>query len=238
MIGSKGPGQKHELAPYTLDAVIGSGGFWTVYRALYPRGGYVALKVLTPHGGSEETVLRFEREGNIRSDHPNVVQVLDSGRDQGLFYIALELLVGKPLISLLEHAPLEPDAVIDLGLQVCGYPNLFTLVGPHNASTFCNMTRCIEQNADWVTALIRHMLERGYSRAEPSGDAEAGWTAHVHESASRMLFTQIDSWMTGINSNVPTKRGRKVVVYAAGAPKYREKCEAVAANGYEGFLLR
>ena len=44
--------------------------------------------------------------------------------------------------------------------------------------------------------------------------------------------------MTGINSNVPTKRGRKVVVYAAGAPKYREKCDAVAANGYEGLMLR
>jgi len=125
-----------------------------------------------------------------------------------------------------------------LGLQIAGFPNLFTLVGPHNASTFCNMTRCIEQNADWVTALLRHMRERGYDRVEPSVEAETGWTAHVHESASRMLFTQIDSWMTGINSNVPTKRGRKVVVYAAGAPKYREKCDAVAANGYEGLLLR
>jgi len=125
-----------------------------------------------------------------------------------------------------------------LGLQVRGFPNLFTLVGPHNASTFCNMTRCIEQNADWVTALLRHMRERGYDRVEPSVEAETGWTAHVHESASRMLFTQIDSWMTGINSNVPTKRGRKVVVYAAGAPKYRERCDAVAANGYEGFVLR
>jgi len=82
------------------------------------------------------------------------------------------------------------------------------------------------------------MRERGYDRVEPSVEAETGWTAHVHESASRMLFTQIDSWMTGINSNVPTKRGRKVVVYAAGAPKYREKCDAVAANGYEGLLLR
>jgi hypothetical protein len=100
------------------------------------------------------------------------------------------------------------------------------------------MTRCIEQNADWVTALLRHMLERGLTRAEPSADAEADWTAHVHETASRMLFTQIDSWMTGINSNVPAKRGRTVVVYAAGAPKYRERCDAVAANGYEGFVLR
>jgi cation diffusion facilitator CzcD-associated flavoprotein CzcO len=123
-----------------------------------------------------------------------------------------------------------------LGLQVAGFPNLFTLVGPHNASTFCNMPRCIEQNADWVTALLRHMIACGYVRAEPSSEAEAEWTAHVHESAARMLFTEVDSWMTGVNSNV--ERGRTLMVYAAGAPKYRERCDAVAANGYEGFVLQ
>jgi cation diffusion facilitator CzcD-associated flavoprotein CzcO len=123
-----------------------------------------------------------------------------------------------------------------LGLQVAGFPNLFTLVGPHNASTFCNMPRCIEQNADWVTALLRYMKARGYVRAEPSAEAEAEWTAHVHESAARMLFTEVDSWMTGVNSNV--ERGRTLMVYAAGAPKYRERCEQVAANGYEGFVLQ
>ena len=42
--------------------------------------------------------------------------------------------------------------------------------------------------------------------------------------------------MTGVNSNV--ERGRTLMVYAAGAPKYREKCDAVAANGYEGFVLQ
>jgi len=124
-----------------------------------------------------------------------------------------------------------------LGLQVSGFPNLFTLVGPHNASTFCNMPRCIEQNADWVTALLRYMKERGYDRAEASPEAEQAWTAHVHESAARMLFTEIDSWMTGINSNLP-RRKRTLMVYAAGAPKYREKCEEVAANDYEGFVLQ
>ena len=125
-----------------------------------------------------------------------------------------------------------------LGLQVAGFPNLFTLVGPHSAATFCNMPRCIEQNVDWVTALLLHMRARGYSRAEASAEAEAAWTAHVHEAAARMLFTQIDSWMTGINSNLPGRRGRTVMVYAGGAPKYRERCDQVAANDYEGFVLR
>ena len=68
-----------------------------------------------------------------------------------------------------------------LGLQVARFPNLFTLVGPHNAATFCNMPRCVEQNVDWVTALLRHMRAEGYRRAEASPEAEAAWTAHVQE---------------------------------------------------------
>jgi cation diffusion facilitator CzcD-associated flavoprotein CzcO len=125
-----------------------------------------------------------------------------------------------------------------LGLQIEGFPNLLTLVGPHNAATFCNIPRCIEQNVDWVTALIRHMRDMGYTRVEPTAEAERSWTEHVHESGRRMLFTQVDSWMMGINSNVPGKDRRTFLVYAGGAPKYRERCDEVAAGGYVGFALR
>ena len=124
-----------------------------------------------------------------------------------------------------------------LGMQSAGFPNLFTIVGPHNASTFCNMPRCVEQNVDWLTALLAHMRDKGYRKAEPSAEAENAWTQHVHQVASRYLFTQIDSWMTGINSNVPRPRGRTVMVYAGGAPKYRERCEQEAASGYPGFVF-
>jgi hypothetical protein len=53
-----------------------------------------------------------------------------------------------------------------------------------------------------------------------------------------MLFTQVDSWMTGVHSEVKHPRGRTVMVYAGGAPKFRERCEQVAAAGYSGFELR
>ena len=44
-----------------------------------------------------------------------------------------------------------------LGLGVAGFPNLFMLVGPHSAASFCNMPRCIEHNVDWLaTLLARH----------------------------------------------------------------------------------
>jgi cation diffusion facilitator CzcD-associated flavoprotein CzcO len=124
-----------------------------------------------------------------------------------------------------------------LGLQIEGFPNLFTLVGPHNAATFCNIPRCIEQNVDWVTGLIAHMREKGHARVEATPDAEREWTQHVHDTGRRMLFTQVDSWMMGINSNVAGKQKRTFIVYAGGAPKYRERCDEVAARGYPGFTF-
>jgi cation diffusion facilitator CzcD-associated flavoprotein CzcO len=124
-----------------------------------------------------------------------------------------------------------------LGLQVADFPNMLTLVGPHNAATFCNLPRCIEQNVEWVSELLRHMRERGLKRVEATASAEAAWTAHVHETAARLLLMQVDSWMTGINKNVAGRQKRTFMAYAGGAPKYRQKCEEVVANGYEGFAL-
>ena len=122
-----------------------------------------------------------------------------------------------------------------LGLQIEGFPNLLTLVGPHNAATFCNIPRCIEQNVDWVTDLMRYMKDNGVSRIVPTAQAQDEWTAHVHDSAARLLFTKVDSWFMGINSNLPGRQKRRFLLYAGGAPAYREKCNDVAANGYEGF---
>jgi hypothetical protein len=89
-----------------------------------------------------------------------------------------------------------------------------------------------------VTALLRHMNERGWSRVEPTAEAEREWTEHLLDTGRRMLFTKVDSWMMGINSNVAGKDRRTFMVYAGGAPKYRERCEQVAAAGYAGFELR
>jgi cation diffusion facilitator CzcD-associated flavoprotein CzcO len=124
-----------------------------------------------------------------------------------------------------------------LGLQVHGFPNMLTLVGPHNAATFCNLPRCIEQNVDWISELLRSMRERHLTRVEATASAEAEWTAHVHETAARLLLMQVDSWMTGVNKNVPGRQKRTFMAYAGGAPKYRQKCDEVAASAYEGFEL-
>ena len=52
-----------------------------------------------------------------------------------------------------------------------------------------------------------------------------------------MLYTNVNSWMTGINTNVEGRDVRRVLQYQGGAPAYREACGSVAAAGYKGFDL-
>ena len=66
----------------------------------------------------------------------------------------------------------------------------------------------------------------------------AGMEALLLWRALRKQANEIDSWMTGINKNVTTRTKRTFMAYAGGAPGYRERCEQVAANGYEGFELK
>jgi cation diffusion facilitator CzcD-associated flavoprotein CzcO len=124
-----------------------------------------------------------------------------------------------------------------LGLTSTGFPNLLTIVGPHNASTRCNIPRCIEQNVDWVTGLMRAARDRRVTRFEATHEAEANWSRHIEELAEGMLYTQVDSWATGINSNVEGHNVRRILQYQGGAPAYRARCDEVAANGYAGMVL-
>jgi serine/threonine-protein kinase len=110
---------------YAMDRVIGSGGMGTVYLARHVTlNKPVAVKVLNPSlVYNEEFLAAFQREALAASrlDHPNVVQVLDFGREpDGLFYITMELLAGRALRDLLEQQPVQPHArIVDIMTQVC-----------------------------------------------------------------------------------------------------------------------
>ncbi len=122
-----------------------------------------------------------------------------------------------------------------LGIQVAGFPNLFTLVGPHNGATFCNLPRCIEQNVEWVTDCVRYMRTHEYARIAATPEAEDEWTDHVNELAEGSLLSTVDNWFVG--ANIPGKK-RSFLMYTGGSPAYRKKCADVAAKGYEGFTLQ
>lgn len=122
-----------------------------------------------------------------------------------------------------------------LGLQIAGFPNLFTITGPGSPSVLTNMPTSIEQHVDWITACIGHMQARGASRIEAEPAAEDEWVAHVNDAAEQTLLPKANSsWYLG--ANVPGKP-RIFMPYAGGAAHYRQICDQVAANGYEGFAF-
>jgi cation diffusion facilitator CzcD-associated flavoprotein CzcO len=122
-----------------------------------------------------------------------------------------------------------------LGLQVAGFPNLFTITGPGSPSVLCNMPVAIEQHVDWITDCIRYMDARGVQRIEARPEAVEKWVAEVNAAASRTLLPLArHSWYLG--ANIPGKP-RVFMPYAGGLIRYREICQSVAAGDYEGFAL-
>jgi cation diffusion facilitator CzcD-associated flavoprotein CzcO len=122
-----------------------------------------------------------------------------------------------------------------LGLQVAGFPNLFTITGPGSPSVLCNMPVAIEQHAEWIADCIAHLRERGLRRIEATPEAVERWVTQVNEAADATLLPQAaSSWYLG--ANVPGKP-RVFMPYTGGMAHYRGICDGVAARGYEGFAL-
>jgi cation diffusion facilitator CzcD-associated flavoprotein CzcO len=122
-----------------------------------------------------------------------------------------------------------------LGLMIDGFPNMMMLMGPHTA--LGNIPRSIEYSVDWVTRLLRFARDSGLTRLEATAAGVASWTDHVRALGVGLLSNEVNSWMTGINSNVDGKQTRIVARYSGSAPAYRARCEEVAANGYDELRL-
>ena len=120
-----------------------------------------------------------------------------------------------------------------LGLTVAGFPNLFAITGPGSPSVLTNMVVAIEQHVEWITDCIEYMREQGHRRIEATAAAEKEWVEHVNAVADRTLYPTCTSWYLG--ANIPGKP--RVFMPLPGFPHYVEKCDEVAANGYEGFVL-
>ena len=121
-----------------------------------------------------------------------------------------------------------------LGLGTTGFPNFFIVAGPGSPSVLTNMVPAIEQHVDWIADCITHMRRKGFRQIEATQDAEDQWVEHTNEIASFTLFPTCNSWYLG--ANVPGKP--RVFMPYLSFPLYVEKCDEVAARGYEGFVLK
>ena len=129
----------------------------------------------------------------------------------------------------------QRDIRSTLGLQVHGFPNLFTVAGPLAPSTaFCNMTTCLQQQVDWVTDAILYLREQGLSTMEATAEREEAWVQHHDEVANMTLIMQTNSWYTGANIE---GKPRRLLSYIGGVGTYRELCEEEKQSHYAGFTL-
>jgi len=109
---------------YALGDRLGSGGMSTVYKAtdrVLERT--VAVKILAEHlSDDDKFVARFRREALAVAKliHPNIVQVYDTGVDQGRHYIVMEYVEGKSVAQLLQtRGRLGPEIAVEIGVQAC-----------------------------------------------------------------------------------------------------------------------
>jgi serine/threonine protein kinase len=111
---------------YRIDGRLGAGGMSTVFRAtdsVLERT--VAVKLLAEHLAEDEAfVARFRREAlsAARLQHPNVVQVFDSGQDpdSARHYIVMEYVDGPSCADLLrEYKRLELDETVHIVRDAC-----------------------------------------------------------------------------------------------------------------------
>ncbi len=103
---------------------IGKSGMGMVYRGLDEAlEREVAIKTLTAEGSlDEESRARFQIEAKAaaRLQHPNIVTIYESGEDRGVAYIAMELLPGADLESLLRsNEPLLLQEKLEIVRQIC-----------------------------------------------------------------------------------------------------------------------
>ena len=123
-----------------------------------------------------------------------------------------------------------------MGLQVHGYPNLFTTGAPLAPSAaLCNMTTCLQQQVEWISDCIAHARRSGKRIVEATKELEDRWVQHHDETAAATLVVKTDSWYMG--SNVEGKP-RRLLSYIGGVGNYHRQCDELAANGYPGFAMQ
>ena len=83
----------------------------------------------------------------------------------------------------------------------------------------------------WIADGLAYVRKHQFVNIEATVKAEDEWVAHVNEVGNLTLFPLANSWY--VAANIPGKP-RVFMPYIGGVGVYRQKCDEIAAKGYEG----
>jgi acetone monooxygenase (methyl acetate-forming) len=162
------------------------------------------------------------------------VIIYATGFDAGVGALNKIDIRGRGGLSL--KAKWDEELATTMGLQVHGFPNMFTTMAPFApASALCNIPTCVDQQVDWITTTIDFVRRSGARSIEPSAETEEAWMAHHREVSEPTLIGQTNrSWYRRTR---PDGRPGELIAYMGGVAHYREHCDAVRASGYKAFIV-
>ena len=110
------------LSHYKIEDRLGQGGMGVVYRATDTRlGRVVAIKVITPDAaGDRDRRDRFLREARaaFALNHPNIVTIHEVDHANGIDFLVMELVAGRPLNEMIPRTGLLVERALSLGEQI------------------------------------------------------------------------------------------------------------------------
>jgi serine/threonine-protein kinase len=111
------------LGKFEIVRLLAQGSMGEVYLGRDPIiGREVAIKVIhTSAGMGAQARERFATEARAAGslNHPNIVTVHELGEEQGVLYLAMELVKGEDLATLIRGGTLTPRDALEVLAQVC-----------------------------------------------------------------------------------------------------------------------
>lgn len=112
------------LGPYRLIGRVGAGGMGEVWKAEDTRlGRVVAIKVLPPAVVADhEAIARLKREARTAAQlyHPNIATIHSIEEIDGLLFIVMEFVDGRPLTDAIRSGELSEGDICRIGRGVAG----------------------------------------------------------------------------------------------------------------------
>jgi len=118
----------NKIGPYLLTQQIAKGGMADLFLSDYLRqDGFrrtVAVKKILPHlAENQDFIKMFIREARLAAllQHPNIVQIIDFGKIQNVYLIAMEYIDGKNLAEIMVHVKegLPVDLSVFVIMKIC-----------------------------------------------------------------------------------------------------------------------